>query len=132
MKRNRLVPLFALTLGIGAALSPAAIAFGQESSSAIGAYSQSARTLEDHQHAASLFEQRAAKAQSLADQYSDRFGCIQAKSTELQREGSRFPVTEAQRYCIKMSRHYVTIAKESRELAERHHNAAAQLASINR
>lgn len=131
MKRNRSVPLFALMLGIGAALSLPAIAFAQ-APSPMANYAQTAQTPEDHEHTASLYEHHAAKADSFASNYTDRFGCIHAKSTELQRNGARFPVTQAQQYCIKLSRHYANMANENRALAEHHRNVAAQMAAMYR
>lgn len=133
MKRNRLVALFALTLGIGVTLSPAAIAFAQTPpSSGMARYTLTVQTPEDHQHAASLFDHHAVKAEAFTYNYTDQFRCVHSKSTELQRYGAPYPLTDAQRYCRKMLRHYVNAATQNRELAEHHRNVAAQMTAMYR
>ena len=91
MKRGKILSLFALMLGLGAALSRAVIASEVPTSSAMTNYIQNARTPEDHEHIASLYDLRAFRAQSTADGYARQFECQHSQATTLQRRGVRFP-----------------------------------------
>jgi hypothetical protein len=87
-------------------------------------YVQNARTPEDHEHIASLFELQAVQAESVADSYADQFTCQNSQTAQLQRRGARFPSVTAQRHCRKVLRHYANEAKKLRQLADYHRGIA--------
>jgi hypothetical protein len=120
MKRYKILPLFALMLGIGVPLLNPAIAAEPPASSAMTNYIQNARTPEDHEHIASLFDLQAAKAQSIADGYARQFECQHSQATTLQKRGVRYPGVTAQRYCRQMLRRYTNEARHDRRQADYH------------
>jgi hypothetical protein len=122
MKRYKILALLALILGIGAPFS--VIAADVPGSSTITNYIQNARTPEDHEHIASLFDAQAVRAQSIADGYADMFVCQHSQATILQKRGVRFPGVTAQRHCRRMLRHYSNQAKLQRALADHHRDVA--------
>jgi hypothetical protein len=121
----KVLPLFTLMLGIGAALSNPAIASGTPTSPPMTNYIQNARTPADHKHIASLFELQAVRAQSIADSYAaDQFTCRHSQATALQRRGERFADVRAHGHCRKMLRQYTNDARELRGLADYHRRVA--------
>jgi hypothetical protein len=124
MKRYKILPLFALMLGIEVPLLNPAIAAEPPASSAMTNYIQNARTPEDHEHIASLFDLQAARAQSIADGYARQFECRHSQATTLQKRGVRFPGATAQRYCSQMLRRYTNEARQDRGHADYHRRVA--------
>jgi hypothetical protein len=124
MKRYKILPLFALMLGIGVPLLNPAIAAEPPASSAMTNYIQNARTPEDHEHIASLFDLQAAKAQSIADGYARQFECQHSQATTLQKRGVRYPGVTAQRYCRQMLRRYTNEVRQDRGHADYHRRVA--------
>jgi hypothetical protein len=124
MKHYKILPLFALMLGIGVPLLNPAIAAEPRASSAMSNYIQNARTPEDHEHIASLFDLQAARAQSIADGYARQFECQHLETTTLQRRGVRFPGATARRYCRQMLLRYTNEATQNRDHADYHRRVA--------
>ncbi len=85
---------------------------------------QNARTPDDHEHAAALFELQAVRAQSIADSYTDQFTCRHSQATALQRRGVRFPGMTAQRHCREMLRWHANEARHLRGRADYHRRVA--------
>jgi hypothetical protein len=126
MNRRKTLCIFALILGIGAALSQLVLASDTPITSSMTNYVTNARTAEDHEYIAALFELRAVKAQSMAESYTDRFNCWHSQATALQRRGVRFPGVVGQRHCRAMMRHYDSEARQLRARAAYHRRIADQ------
>ena len=124
MTHTKILPIFVLMLGAATAIPYLAIASDTPASSLMTNYIQNARTAEDHEHIAALFDLQAAAAESIADKYTDEFKCQHSRATGLQTLGVQFPSVAARSHCRKMLRHYVNEARDLRELADYHRRIA--------
>jgi hypothetical protein len=124
MKRGKTLPIFTLILGIGAALSQLVLASDTPIPASMTNYVTNARTSEDHEYIAALFELQAVNAQSIADSYTDQFNCWHSQAAALQRRGVRFPGVVGQRHCRKMLRQYDNEARQLRARAAHHRRVA--------
>ena len=115
-----------LSLALGPVPASFVIASDTPASSTMADYIDNARTPEDHEYIASQFEQLAARAQSVADSYTNPFTCRHSHATALQMRGVRFPDVTAQRHCRAMMRQYTEQAQQLRELADYHQHIAEQ------
>jgi hypothetical protein len=131
MQHGKLLSLPLMMLAIVVVSSNRVIASESLTSSAMTNYVQSARTSEDHEHIASLFELQAVRAQSIADSYVDQFTCRHSQATALQARGVRFPGVAAQRHCLKMLRQYTNDTRHLRALADYHRRVAEQWRAIS-
>jgi hypothetical protein len=127
MTRTMTLPVFALIMGLVTVFAKAVIAAEPPTASAMSSHIQNARTPEDHEYIASIFDIEAARAQSVADSdgTANQFTCQHSQAVELQRRGVRFSGVAAQRHCRKMLHHYANEATQLRQLAD-YHRAVAE------
>ncbi|HJU12813.1 MAG TPA: hypothetical protein VJ728_18160 [Candidatus Binataceae bacterium] len=124
MKLARTLPAFALMLGLGVASASPVFAADVARTSTMTNYAQNARTAEDHEHIASIYDLQADNAESVADSYATQFKCQHSRAAELQSRGAQFAGVTAQRQCRKMLWQYTKQAQQLRELADYHRDVA--------